>query len=102
MTKQENHLWYDFLSEYPVCFQRQKTIDNFIVDFYCFSARLIIELDGSQHYSLEGQAYDTQRTEMLEKYDLKVLRFTNVDIDKNFYGVCTAIDLEVKLRIVGG
>ncbi len=51
MTKQENHLWYDFLRIYPVRFQRQKTIDNYIADFYCHKAKLIIELDGSQHFT---------------------------------------------------
>lgn len=98
MTKQERHLWYDFLSKYPIRFQRQKTIDNFIADFYCFSARLIIELDGSQHYTKEGLAHDEKRTKILESYGLKVVRFANVDVDKNFTEVCTSIDLEVKLR----
>ena len=58
MTPQERHLWYDFLKDYPVRFQRQKAIDSFIIDFYCASAKLMIELDGSQHFSAQGLAYD--------------------------------------------
>lgn len=95
-TPQENHLWYDFLSKYPVRFQRQKAIDNFIADFYCFSAKLIIEIDGSQHYTPQGREKDDFRTEILEKYDLKVIRFTNRQIDQNFRGVCEYIDMVVK------
>ena len=86
-TPQENHLWYDFLSGYKVRFQRQKAIDNFIADFYCHKARLIIEIDGSQHYTKQGKEKDEFRTEILEGYDLKVVRFTNRQIDENFRGV---------------
>ena len=63
MTKEEKHLWYDFLKTYPVRFLRQKVIDNYIVDFYCHSARLIIELDGSQHYEGKGLLKGKIRTE---------------------------------------
>ena len=94
-TPQENHLWYDFLSKYRVRFQRQKSIDNFIADFYCHQAKLIIEIDGSQHYTEEGKQKDEFRTEILEEYDLKVIRFTNYQIDTNFRGVCEYIDLVV-------
>lgn len=76
-TPQENRLWYDFLSKYKVRFQRQKTIDNFIADFYCHKAKLIIEIDGSQHLTESGQEKDNFRTEILKEYDLKVIRFTN-------------------------
>ena len=95
-TPQENHLWYDFLSKYSVRFQRQKAIDNFIADFYCFSAKLIIEIDGSQHFTETGKKKDEFRTEILEGYDLKVIRFTNRQIDDNFRGVCEYIDMVVK------
>ena len=95
-TKQENHLWYDFLCRYDVRFQRQKAIDNFIADFYCHDAKLIIEIDGSQHYTPEGKEKDAFRTEVLEGYDLKVIRFTNHQIDTNFRGVCEYIDKTVK------
>ena len=98
-TRQEKHLWYDYLCEYPVRFQRQKTIDGFIVDFYCHKARLIIEIDGSQHYSEEGMAYDKDRTAILSRYNLTVQRFSNNDIDKNFEGVCILIDKIVKERL---
>ena len=94
-TPEEKHLWYDFLSNYPVRFQRQKAIDNFIVDFYCHKAKLVVELDGSQHYSDDGMQKDTFRTEKLGKYGLTVIRFTNSDINKNFRGVCEYIDLVV-------
>ena len=73
-------------------------IDNYIVDFYCAKAGLIIELDGGGHYDPESQKKDVIRTERLEKYGLKVIRFCNTDIDRNFYGVCTVIDREVKQR----
>ena len=99
MTRQEKHLWYDFLADYPVRFQRQKTIDNFIADFYCHKARLVIELDGSQHYTPEGKSYDEARTEILERYGLQVLRFSNRDIDEKFEGVCCLIDKTIKERI---
>ena len=95
-TPQENHLWYDFLSKYEVRFQRQKAIDNFIADFYCSKAKLVIEIDGSQHYTAEGKEKDEFRTEILEGYDLKVIRFTNVQIETNFRGVCEYIDIVVK------
>ena len=102
MTPWERKLWYCFLRDYPVRFQRQKCIDQFIADFYCFRAKLVIELDGGGHYDPEKEGKDRTRTEILEKYGLKVLRFCNLDIDKNFYGVCTVIDQEVKERMKGG
>lgn len=98
-TKQENHLWYDFLSTYPVKFKRQRMIDNFIADFYCKEAKLIIEIDGSQHYTQQGLEKDQYRTEILEGYDLKVIRITNQQVDRNFYQVCSYIDQVVKESI---
>ena len=95
-TPQENHLWYDFLSTYEVRFQRQKAIDNFIADFYCHKAKLVIEIDGSQHYNRKEQQKDKFRTEVLRGYDLTVIRFTNRQISENFRGVCEYIDLVVK------
>lgn len=99
MTKQEKHLWYDFLRTYPVRFQRQKAIKSFIADFYCYEAKLIVELDGSQHYTEQGEAYDKERTEVLEEYGLRVIRFSNNDVDTNFEGVCYTIDRVVKARL---
>ena len=101
-TKQEKHLWYDFLSNYKPRFQRQKAIDNFIADFYCHEAKLIIEIDGSQHFTDNGLAKDKRRTEILEGYDLKVLRFTNSEIDKEFYWVCEQIDFTVNASLLEG
>ena len=95
-TEQENHLWYDFLSKYKIRFQRQKAIDNFIVDFYCHKAKLVIEIDGSQHNTEEGRQKDGFRAEILKSYDLKIIRFTNQQIDTNFIGVCKCIDNAVK------
>jgi len=99
MTPWERKLWYCFLKDYPVRFQRQKCIDNFIVDFYCFQGKIIIELDGGGHYEPNKVKADDKRTRILENYGLKVIRFCNTDIDKNFYGVCTMIDQEVMSRI---
>ena len=101
-TKQEKHLWYDFLSSYKPRFQRQKAIDDFIADFYCHEAKLIIEIDGSQHFTDNGFAKDKRRTEILEGYDLKVLRFTNSEIDKEFYWVCEQIDFTVNASLLEG
>ena len=98
-TPQENHLWYDFLRNCPVRFQRQKTIDSFIVDFYCASAKLVIEIDGFQHYTEQGKEYDTNRTAVISTYGVCILRFSNMEIDKQFQGVCTRIDTEVKKRL---
>ncbi len=93
MTKEERHLWYDFLKDYPVRFLRQKVIDHYIVDFYCHDARLIIELDGSQHYDEKDQRKDAIRTEKLEQRGLSVIRIPNSEINRNFRGVCEYIDL---------
>ena len=103
-TAQENRLWYDYLSGYKVRFQRQKAIDNFIADFYCHKAKLIIEIDGSQHYTEVNKQADAFRTEILEGYGLKVIRFTNRQVDTNFREVCRYIDAVVKasLREGGG
>lgn len=96
MTREERHLWYDFLREYPIRFLRQKVIGSYVVDFYCAAAKLVVELDGSQHYEEKGIADDQTRTEFLQKCDLRVLRFANNDVMKNFEGVYTAIDREVQ------
>ena len=95
-TAQERHLWYAFLSKYQPRFQRQKAIGDYIVDFYCHEAKLIIEIDGSQHFENEAMAKDCFRTERLEAYGLTVIRFTNRDINLNFSAVCEYIDHIVK------
>ena len=96
MTKEERHLWYDFLKSYPVRFLRQKVIDSYIVDFYCHSASLIIELDGSQHYEEKGLLKDKIRTEIIEQRNLTVIRIPNNEVNRNFEGVCQYIDNTVK------
>ena len=103
-TPEEKHLWYDFLSKYEIRFQRQKAIDNYIADFYCHKARLIIELDGSQHYTENGRQDDILRTKVLEGYGLTVIRITNKQIKTNFCGVCKYIDevVQASLREGGG
>ena len=102
MTKQERHLWYDFLRTYEPYFQRQKTIGSYIVDFYCHAARLVVELDGSQHYEQHAQVYDGERTLFLEAAGLHVIRFPNAVVDRDFASVCAAIDREVKMRLTEG
>ena len=96
MTPWERKLWYDFLRNYPVRFQRQKAIGNYIADFYCAKARLVIELDGGGHYTAEQAEKDAFRTKTLESMNLTVLRICNLDINQNFSGVCEYIDLIVK------
>ena len=99
MTPQEKRLWYDFLRRYPTKFYRQRVIDNFIADFYCSKAKLIIELDGSQHFTEQGLAHDKERTAILESFGLKVIRFTNAEVERNFAVVCNEIDEIVKSRV---
>ena len=96
MTKEERHLWYDFLRSYPVKFSRQKVLGKYIVDFYSAEATLVIELDGSQHFDEFAMKEDAERTAFLEEYGLKVIRIPNNEINENFYGVCEYIDFEVK------
>ena len=96
MTPWERKLWYDYLRYYPIRFQRQKAIGNYIVDFYCAKVGLVIELDGGGHYTTEQAEKDALRTNELERMDLTVLRICNLDIDRNFSSVCEHIDLTVK------
>ena len=98
-TPQENHLWYDFLRGYKPRFQRQKAIDGYIVDSFCDKVHLVIELDGSQHFTQDGMGYDEARTKVLNAYGLTVLRFTNREIDSQFEAVCTKIDAAVHERL---
>lgn len=99
MTPQERHLWYDFLREHPVKFYKQRIIGPYIVDFYCASAKLVIEIDGSQHYEEQGQLHDAERTAYLEALGLKVLRFSNADINRRFKSVCEAIHKAIDIEI---
>ena len=96
MTPWERKLWYEYLRYYPIRFQRQKAIGNYIADFYCAKARLIIELDGGGHYEEAQAKADAARTAHLESMNLRVIRICNLEIDKNLPGVCAFIDTEVQ------
>ena len=96
MTKEERHLWYDYLRTYPVRFSRQKILGKYIVNFYSAEAKMIIELDGSQHFEDDNMQKDTERTAFLENYGLRVIRIPNNEVMKNFCGVCEYIDTAVK------
>ena len=98
MTREEKHLWYDFLKDYPAKFTRQKILGQYIADFYCAEFKLVIELDGSQHYSEIGRVKDKIRTEYLKEYDIDVLRISNSEVKNNFSGVCEYIDYQINLR----
>ena len=96
MTKEERHLWYDFLRDYPIRFSRQKVLGKYIADFYCAKANIVIELDGSQHYENSNMETDAERTAFLESYGLTVIRIPNNEVTGNFRGVCEYIDAVVK------
>ncbi len=99
MTRQERHLWYDFLKSYPIPFHRQRQFGHYIVDFYCAMTKLVVELDGSQHYEPEEEQRDAARDHYLSTLDLTVLRFGNYDVDRHFDSVCATIDRSVKERL---
>ena len=98
MTPQEGILWHNYLKRYPVNIFRQRVIGNYIADFYCSSAKLIIELDGSQHFEEKNAEYDRIRADYFKSLGIKVIRFTNDEIKRNFDSVCILIDSEIKLR----
>ena len=91
MTKEERHLWYDFLKKLPVTVNRQKNIGSYIVDFYIAKHRMVIELDGSQHGEKEHREADRERDDTLYKLGITVLRYTNSQVKQNFRGVCLDI-----------
>ena len=103
MTKEEKPLWYDSLKPYhkqnDVVFLRQKVIDNYIIDFYCPKAKLAIELDGSQHYEEDAEAYDIKRTKFLNDLGIEVLRYSNREIHTRFNEICDDIDRKISYRI---
>ena len=97
MTKEEKHLWYDFLKSHPCRFVRQKIFGPYIIDFYCAKAKLAIEIDGSQHYTDEGMQKDLERTDFLStEFNVSVLRFSNLDIWENFKEVCHLINITIE------
>ena len=97
MTRHERHLWYDCLKQLPIAFKRQKQFGSYIVDFYCPDRKLVVELDGSQHYEPSAEEYDTDRDAYLESLGLRVLRFSNYDIDAQFEAVCQTLWQELGL-----
>ena len=98
MTPQELRLWYRFLRTYPIKIYKQRIIGEYIVDFYCASAKVVIEVDGSQHYDPEIVAYDKRRSEFLESLGLVVLRYSNADVNSRFHAVCQQIDDVIQSR----
>ena len=100
MTPEEKHLWYDFLKKLPITVKRQHVIDNYILDFFIPSKKIAIELDGAQHFEPEAKEADILRDENLLKYGIKVLRYTNMDINRRFDGVATDILRNIGLEFV--
>jgi len=100
MTPQERHLWFDFLRERPENWYKQRIIDFYIADFYSAKAKLIIELDGSQHFAAENAEYDEERTRILNEYGLQVLRFSNLELNDSFDEVCEQIDRVVREKMM--
>ena len=101
-TKEENLLWHNFLKKYPMRFRRQYIIGNYIVDFFCHQAKLAVELDGSQHYDPQAAEKDRQRTAYLASQGVRVLRFTNLEVLRQFAAVCQTIDDACKNRFPRG
>lgn len=91
MAVAEKKLWYEYLRTFPHRVHRQRPINHYIVDFYCPKLKLVIEVDGESHFTPEAQEYDRKRTEILQGYGLKVVRFTNQQIMNNFEGVYSII-----------
>ena len=102
MTPAEKQLWYQYCCKSKHRFYRQRAIGQFIVDFYCPSAKLVIELDGSQHYTKDGKEYDSIRTDILECYHLTVIRFSNDQVTKDFFATCAAINREIERKLSEG
>ena len=99
MTPWERRLWYDFLRDYPVRFQRQKAIGNYIFDFFCARANIALELDGGGHYEQEQAEKDKLRSKVLESMGIAVIRICNTDVDRHFREICEMIDLAVKASL---
>ena len=91
MTPEERHLWYDFLKLLPITVKRQYVIENYILDFFIPSVNIAIELDGAQHFEPEARKQDELRDLSLSKLGIRVIRYTNIDVNRNFEGVATDI-----------
>lgn len=99
MTRQERHLWYDFLRSHTYKWYRQKPIGPYIADFFCAKAKLVVELDGSQHYYDNQREYDMKREDYFQNYGITVIRFPNNEVDKNFLGVCEEINKVLAMTV---
>ena len=99
MTKEERKLWYEFLKPLPITVHRQKVFDKYIVDFYIASEKIAIELDGSQHYEEEHAIKDIERNKYFSQLGITVLRYSNLDVLKNFEGVCVDISRHLKKHL---
>jgi very-short-patch-repair endonuclease len=99
LTPAEKKLWYDYLRNFKYRVLRQRPIDHFIVDFYCPSLKLVIEVDGDSHFTEEAEAADRERTQQLEDYGIRVIRFTNQEVLKDFASVCNRIEAEIPLNV---
>jgi very-short-patch-repair endonuclease len=102
MTREEKHLWYDFLCGYPIRFRRQEIIGNYIADFFCAKARLVVELDGSQHYAEKNMQGDAARTAYFKGLGIDIIRFSNRDVERHFEGVCLSIEQKVRTLYPAG
>jgi len=100
MTKEERHLWYDFLKSLPITVNRQKVIGNYIVDFYIATSKIVIELDGSQHFEDRGVETDAKRDAFLNALGIRVLRYSNLDVNQRFESVCQDILNNIKTSSV--
>ena len=101
MTPQERHLWYDYLRTLTLMVHRQKVLGPYIVDFYIAAAKIVIEVDGSQHFEASGQTQDRVRDSWLQEQGIRVLRFSNHEINRYFYGVCESIELALQTAMNG-
>ena len=95
LTPAEKKLWQEYLRNFPFRVLRQRPIEYFIVDFYCAALKVVIEVDGESHFTEEGRLYDLERTQVLAGYGLKVIRFTNEQVMREFEGVCRRIEEEI-------
>lgn len=91
MTKEERHLWYDFLKQLPITVHCQKVITPYIVDFYIPKEKIVIELDGSQHFKEKGILEDRQCDAFLKSLGIRIFRYSNIDVNQNFRAVCEDI-----------
>ena len=95
MTAEEKHLWYDFLKQIPLTVNRQKVIGNYIADFYCAEASIVIEVDGYQHGTYIGRGDELKKEQYFNSLGIKVLRYSNKDVNSNFENVCEDIWLHI-------